>query len=399
MMAGGPTAGRLVPRPSTASTAPMSPSPFTVTELRPACGLEDIVVPCPPMAAVHRALAFAMATHPRLGCRAPAAMARLPPALCRRIFDFLGAPAVTVDIVELQCQMIAKGKSLRLRGVRDRVTRVHHRPTGVQFALKSVADSSTAAQDRRLRLALLASYRIPGTCIIPCFGSVCVDNSVALVLAHASAGSLQDVLDRAGPAGLPEPVAAAVMLQVFTGLLEMERSGCNMDAYTLRPSCILVHGTGAVHLSGFEAYVSQGQEASSHHHQGVGVGVGAAGLGPRPRPRPSCLRRALTVMLSCLTGVMVTVEALEAIQGKRWHTTRMSAPAADWVRVMLKCPGFAATGPVTGLTQCSGGSGCSGMPMSLARAMQLARPWMVGAGVGSLDAARAVLHDYLPRMK
>ncbi len=69
-------------------------------------------------------------------------------------------------------------------------------------------------QDRRLRLALLASYRIPGTCIIPCFGSVCVDNSVALVLAHASAGSLQDVLDRAGPAGLPEPVAAAVMLQV-----------------------------------------------------------------------------------------------------------------------------------------------------------------------------------------
>ncbi len=160
---------------------------------------------------------------------------------------------------------------------------------------------------------------------------------------------------RAGPGvGLPERVVAAVTLQVLEGLTAMAMQGCTLDAYDLRPSFVLLGACGSAMLSGMWTLVEPG-----------------ATRGDRARPGATA-HRLVALVLSCLTGMPLSADAVAAVQGKRWHTDRLSPAAQAFVRAVFR----------------------EGPAPTLGRTALAARPWLATCGVSNTERARAVLRAH-----
>ena len=252
-------------------------------------------------------VAMLMSAHPRLGRRAPRAMAALGPHVHQLIFAFAGS-SVTIPLHVVANRMQAQGKRfitarpgkgsvLSSRGGPDggggdgrpttasgcakrRVTRVHHRATDITMALKpfnwrAISDPKTQRVQVHEANAMLSSlnraYSVLGPCLVPCYGVVYLEMQFCIVLQHARHGSLQDVMGVHGR--VPEPALAGFLYQCLVGVQSYQRywsshaCDCGMectpnggpascvDKWILRPGRVLVDSDGGVLLSGFPCSV------------------------------------------------------------------------------------------------------------------------------------------------
>ena len=280
----------VVPIPSTVCRLPVMSSTST------AVLTNAVVVPAPALTVASR-VALAMGRHRRLGANAPPALRRMPVALLARIFSFAGGVGVCVDAKLLERHMAKKGKPLRLHGVRDRVTRVHHHSTGTELCLKSVAHCVSPRRDAEVCGALLAAYsagQVVGPCVTACYGVAAgVDDSIVVALQYGNVGSVQDLLRNARGV-LPEAVTAAITLQMLVGWRSLQRTGHDVG-YFVTASRVLVTRDGSVALSGFECLVP---------------GCGSRGDSESKSAAEDTLSSIAAVVSRCLRGVQASAAVL-----------------------------------------------------------------------------------------
>lgn len=247
---------------NTASTTASRRAPVAATFMAPSVlGRQFAYMPVPEPD-VDVKLAFLMGTHPRLGAHAPRGLVRLPVAVTRLVFSFVGGVFklpldVVADKLKQQRRRLLNGRPADTASKRSHaVTRVHHRSTDAHLALKpvnmNIMPTRTGALDA-VMAAMARAYRPVGPCLLPLYGVVYLEQRVCLALLHMNAGSLQDVLEASaahtGRTAFPEHAAAGVVYQILHGLQSLH-AATGAAHGQLRPGRVLLSREGHVRIGG-----------------------------------------------------------------------------------------------------------------------------------------------------
>jgi serine/threonine protein kinase len=109
--------------------------------------------------------------------------------------------------------------------------------------------------------------------------------AVTVVLEYMDQGSLQDYLElRSRKVGLGEPLTAAILYQMLTGLTALHAPDCGLLHRDLKPANVLLHSNGAVKLCDFGLATSATCSSRSNTHSATTPFYvdGACTTGSRP---------------------------------------------------------------------------------------------------------------------
>jgi serine/threonine protein kinase len=143
----------------------------------------------------------------------------------------------------------------------------------------AVSDADTSLHASRHRQMLLQELRALGTissrspALVQLHGAFLQQQrssplssvaAVTVVLEYMDRGSLQDYLEqRRSNVGLGEPLTAAILYQMLTGLAALHAPDCGLLHRDLKPANVLIHSNGAVKLCDFGLATSTSVTCSS----------------------------------------------------------------------------------------------------------------------------------------